>query len=571
MLSRLNNAHLWGKQLFVFALIINAFLTLIMDVLRQGSITWLWFVPLVLSYALVTGLGMLVSLVVRRFDGHPRLWMLNLFFAGVLGAIKNGAVGLIADFLHLANDATFGYRLFGGAVMGISIVFFVALAIGARAEHRDAVSRLIELQSGLVNRKKRLEQTVIDENEKLVRSSNEVLIPKLRQIEQSLSLQDDLAATVLALKSTIENDLRPLTRQVEPANLEPIFDVRFDRQVTLGRVKFPTRINVKAVLRPWTTWIYNAVSLGILAFFFKGFVGSLLADLSVTGEVLLLLLVRGVLRNRLVSRTRAAVKIALIALFCSIPNAVMLGVILNGEVSLAVILLLVFVVSVGSAITGGYSVVLDSERARVETEIARENTALAHEIALYEQRIWVFRKSWQLLLHGTVQAALTAALTRLNMPAEDEVLRAAMVRQDLARAEVALQSKPVRELDLHRTISELTTTWRGVCDVSIKVSERAARALKRNFEVMFGVNEIMREAVSNAVRHAGATDVQIEIDRERDDLIDFVAKNGGKPIKADVTLGMGSQMLDELTVDWSLTQDERQGKTVLSATIPVSL
>jgi signal transduction histidine kinase len=570
LFARLSNPRLWGRDLFVFSLILSAFLTLIMDVLRLDSITWLWFIPLLISFGLAALLGVLVSLLVRRLSGRPYLWVANIAFGAALGAVKNVMVGVTADALKLTNDATWVYRVFAGAIMGSAMLVSIAMVIGARSAHREAVRKLMSLQQGLVQRKKLLEARVNQENAALVESTNAILIPKLRQIEQFLTKNHDLSVTVNALRATIEKELRPLTRRVQALPLQEMPETVAEREVTPRKVSFPKRLQVRAVLRPVSSYVFNAVSFGSLMFFFGGYTGTLLAFASVAVESLLLLLVKNALPSRTVDRRSGVWQLVFIAVFCSIPNGVMVWYLLP-DVSVAVVLMLVLVASVGSAFITGYSVILDNERSRVEQDLERENETLTHELAVYDQRIWVFRKSWQLMLHGTVQAALTAALTRLSVPTQDEGLRTALVRQDIARAEVALQASPVRELDLHRSIAELSTTWRGVCDVSVKVSERAARALKRNFEVMFGVNEIMREAVSNAVRHGGATQVEIEIDRESDEVIDFVSKNNGKPVRSDFSKGVGSQMLDELTLEWKLTQDERRGKTLLTASIPVLL
>ena len=570
LFARLSNPRLWGRDLFVFSLILSAFLTLIMDVLRLDSITWLWFIPLLISFGLAALLGVLVSLLVRRLSGRPNLWVANIAFGAALGAVKNVMVGVTADALKLTNDATLVYRSFAGAIMGAAMLVSIAMVIGARSAHRESVRQLMSLQHGLVQRKKLLEDRVNQENAALVESTNAILIPKLRQIEQFLTKNHDLAVTVNALRTTIENELRPLTRRVQALPLQLLPETLADREVTPRKVSFPKRLQVRAVLRPVSSYVFNAVSFGSLMFFFAGYTGTLLAFASVAVESLLLLLVKNALPSRTVDRRSGVWQLVFIAALCAIPNVFMVWYLLP-DVSASVVLLLVLVASVGSAFITGYSVILDNERSRVEQDLQRENETLTHELAVYDQRIWVFRKSWQLMLHGTVQAALTAALTRLSVPTQDEGLRTALVRQDIARAEVALQASPVRELDLHRSIAELSTTWRGVCDVSVKVSERAARALKRNFEVMFGVNEIMREAVSNAVRHGGATQVEIEIDRESDEVIDFVSKNNGKPVRRDFSKGVGSQMLDELTLDWKLTQDERRGKTLLIASIPVLL
>ena len=541
-----------------------------MDVLRLDSITWAWFIPLLISFGLAALLGVLVSLLVRRLSGRPYLWIANIVFGAALGSVKNVMVGVTADVLHLANDATWVYRSFAGAIMGAAMLVSIAMVIGARSAHREAVAQLMALKIGLLQRKKLLEARVGEENAALVKSTNAILIPKLRQIEQLLINNHDLAVTINALRATIENELRPLTRQMQALPAEALPENLADREVVARRVSFPKRLQVSSVVRPVSSYVFNAVSLGSLMFFFRGFTGTLLAFASVALESLLMAIVKNALPSRTVNRSKGIWQLVAIAVLCAIPNLVMVWLLLP-EVGFEVLLMLVMLASVGSAFIRGYSAILDNERARVEQDLQRENEALSHELAVYDQRIWVFRKSWQLMLHGTVQAALTAALTRLSLQTEDEGLRTALVRQDIARAEVALQASPVRELDLHRSIAELSTTWRGVCDVSVQVSERAARALRRNFEVMFGINEIMREAVSNAVRHGGATEVEIEIDRESDEVIDFVAKNNGQPVRRDFTKGVGSQMLDELTLGWTLTQDERRGQALLRASVPVLL
>lgn len=570
LLARLSNPKLWGRDLLVLSLLISALLTLIMDVLRLDSVTWMWFIPLLISFGLAAFLGVFVSLLVKRLVGHSLLWIANLVFAAILGTVKNVMVGVTADALHLANDANLGYRAFAGAVMGSAMLVSIAMVIGARAAHEESVRELVALQIGLVQRKKLLEARVGQENAALLESTNAILIPKLRQIEQFLTYNHDLAETVNALRSTIENELRPLTKQLQTKPSRPLSENLVGSGVNVIKVNFPERYQVKRVLKPLSSFAFNAASYGSLMFFFGGFAGTFLAFASVAIESLLLALVKNALPSRTVARSSGVWQLVLIAVLGSIPNMLMVCFLLP-DLSIAIVLALVLLASVGSACIIGYSVILDNARSRVEHDLQRENETLVHELAVYDQRIWVFRKSWQLMLHGTVQAALTAALTRLSMPAGDEVLRAGLVRQDIARAEVALQSPPVQKLDLHRSIDELSRTWRGVCDVSVRVSERASRALNRNFEVMFGVNEIMREAVSNAVRHGGATNVEIEIDRESDEVIDFVAKNNGQPVKDNFEKGIGSEMLDELTLDWKLKQDKLRGKVLLTASIPVLL
>lgn len=570
-LQRLSASGLWGRELAVIAFVLNAFLTLLMDVLRQNNPTWLWFVPSFGSYALAFALGWIARRISAKFQENPRVWMLNILLAGFVGAVKNVFVGVVADQIGLVNDATLQFRIAGGAIMGVSIVFIVAVTTGARIDHRMAVGRLEETQTRLLKHRERLQEIVTTENSTLVNSTQDLLLPKLRQIESLLLDEETLKRVVDELRSTIDGSLRPLTRTVESFSLANLPLPQEPRTLKIARANMPKLASTSLLLQPTRTFIFNMLTIGIFMYFFLSAIGIFYAVIAVSLETLIHWTIKRLLPVRLIARRVALFQLGLISVLGAMPSLAMIAWQLSQSAQYIFAIFLCLTISTIGGVLGGYARVLDEERARVEEEINRDNEVLAHDIALYEQKIWVFRKSWQLLLHGTVQAALTAALTRLAIPHKDKSVTIELVRQDLKRAEQSLIAQPVREIDLSTSIEELTVAWRGVCDVSISVSERAARALRRNFEAMFGTNEIMREAISNSVRHGAATKVNIEIDRVDDDVIDFISYNNGLPLAEQTTQGVGSQMMDELTTEWSLTTEPDSGLTALRARIPVSL
>lgn len=570
-LQRLSASGLWGRELAIIALFLNAFLTLLMDVLRQNSATWMWFVPSFGSYAVAFALGWVARKTTAKFQANPRVWMLTILLAGVIGAAKNVFVGTVADALGLVNDATLQFRIIGGAIMGISIVFIVAVTTGARIDHRAAVARLEEIQIRLLKHRERLQEIVAAENSTLVNTTQELLIPKLRKIENLLVDPEKIMPIVDELRSTIEGSLRPLTRRVESFSLANVATPPAPSVMKLSRTKLPRLAATSSLLQPTRTFIFNMLTVGIFMYFFLSTIGIVYAMVAVSIETLIHWLVKRLLPVRLIRRRLAVVQLALISGLGAMPALTLLILTFSQNSQFVVAISLSLSISTIGGVLGGYAIVLDEERVRVEDEISLDNETLAHDIALYEQKIWVFRKSWQLLLHGPVQAALTAALTRLALPETDKSVTVELVRQDLKRAEAALVTQPKRDIDLDNSIEELTVAWKGVCDVTVQVSERASRALRRNFEAMFGTNEIMREAVSNSVRHGAATRVDIKIDRIEDEVLEFVARNDGIPLVHQASKGVGSQMMDELTTEWSLTTEESTGLTALRASIPVSL
>ncbi len=128
-------------------------------------------------------------------------------------------------------------------------------------------------------------------------------------------------------------------------------------------------------------------------------------------------------------------------------------------------------------------------------------------------------------------------------------------------------STPTTSIDFEKSMQELKESWVGVCSIALEVDLRASRALATNQGTAYCVNEILKEAVGNAVRHGGATGVLAKISREKDDFIDIEIQNDGTAPRKGWKKGIGSRMLDDITLNWSLTRSGRL--TTLTARLPL--
>jgi signal transduction histidine kinase len=234
------------------------------------------------------------------------------------------------------------------------------------------------------------------------------------------------------------------------------------------------------------------------------------------------------------------------------------------------LLLLVVLNIIGSVVGFAYSKSYQTDRLEAVRQMTRDNNLLAREVALFDQQMWIARRNWSFVVHGTVQAALTAAITRLGSDSEPEQFQVDLALSDLDRAANALSQTPEIEVDLNKALQNISSTWDGICQVKINITERATRALDRNSDARICVNEICKEAVSNAVRHGEAKNIHFEIDRGSDEVLFIKASNDGRGLGKDLEPGVGSRMFDELTMDWSLHRDKSQQKTVLQAQLPLA-
>jgi two-component sensor histidine kinase len=239
------------------------------------------------------------------------------------------------------------------------------------------------------------------------------------------------------------------------------------------------------------------------------------------------------------------------------------------EPSEALLLLVLWPSSLVSLMAFAFSESLDRDRVAVRAVLEAENRALAHDQALFEQQLWLGRRAWQFVVHGTVQSALTAALTRLQSSPEPEQYVLNRVVDDIERARTALTAAPARMIDLADSFNQMQATWRGICDIKISITDRAGRSLQKNNDACMCVNEIVKEAVSNAVRHGDAKNALVEIDRIDDFDLAITVSNDGVPLAAQTRLGVGSRLIEELTTDWSLESSKASGLTVFKANLPL--
>jgi two-component sensor histidine kinase len=230
--------------------------------------------------------------------------------------------------------------------------------------------------------------------------------------------------------------------------------------------------------------------------------------------------------------------------------------------------LVIWLIVTLSAFLLAYTKGVELNAERYEINLTQYTEELAKEVALFEQKLALEKRAWSRVIHGEVQSALSAAVTRLQRAEHLEPYELEMVKQDLNRAKQNLTNPPKEDTNFTQAFSEIVLTWRSICNIQADISARAQRAIDTNQDTRIVTNEIIKEAVSNAVRHGQAKNVNIKLDRIKDDILEIEIQNDGFKPARDKTPGLGSQLLDELTLSWSL--ETKNNKTTLKAEVPIS-
>jgi two-component sensor histidine kinase len=126
------------------------------------------------------------------------------------------------------------------------------------------------------------------------------------------------------------------------------------------------------------------------------------------------------------------------------------------------------------------------------------------------------------------------------------------VERDIATALAKLDGSNMIE-PFESVMTQIQEVWEGVAEVRLE-------AIPAELKTVFAQNptasscslEIIREAVSNAVKHGKASIIEVSIRLTGESFLSIEVRNNGKRVPADKRAGYGSEILDEVAFEWSL-------------------
>jgi len=196
-----------------------------------------------------------------------------------------------------------------------------------------------------------------------------------------------------------------------------------------------------------------------------------------------------------------------------------------------------------------------------ESEIVRQK--------FIDTEVSIFTRKWAEKVHGTLQSQLTAAALTIEKASSSGDMNA--LASAISEARILLEAPVVVESDegapprsLEEEISSRCALWQALIHVTQHVNFQDVSITAR---VQSAIGDVVEEAISNAVRHGGATSITITGGRiNSNELTLSVRDNGAFTIPAP--RGFGSEVFDRLAGDsWSLTREGEE--TVLLLRFPV--
>lgn len=493
---------------------------------------------------------------------------ITLFFIVILAEMIKSA-SLIA-MLHFDEFLTRYLERLPGDISLAALYWLIAGAVtSAFEEHRIAIQELNAASNRLEGQRRlRLEsalQTEANFNEK----ANNVLLEELERLTrltQEVLDSAESAKLKMQIQGLIRNQVRPLSRELK------------SRAGTLNakqaEVTTVTRFTMKSRLLAIPSLDSSFVASYIVSLpnIFLTLLSktSLLATLTIVSVSVsypvIGRLVQMLFPQRKVLVANSLILVSLTCLVAYFPTGITIFSFASESPLLMTTSVTVGAVLWISALLATAWFILQRERAENIARIEKLNQDIRHELDLLDQAIWVAQRKWSYLIHGTVQAALTVAASRLEMANRPDAKLRAAVSMDIERAKGVLTNPPELASNSSEMLKDIAQTWEGVCNFEYQISPSAELALSNSTTSATCFIEIVKELISNANRHGGATKFWLNAYLNNTGDLEIVAGNNGKPVGTTATSGMGFEMISTLTRNWSFEQVHSTG---FSATMPM--
>jgi signal transduction histidine kinase len=510
------------------------------------------------------------------------------------GVTRGLVIAVLSASLGLVPAPEWGFRVVGATVLGMCWFSLAAIIIDAWSRNQAVLDELSDREALAASQRANAESRLRQTRERI----NDTLVTRLVEMTSLLTMvaqreSDPLAARRIAheMHATVADVVRPLSHALaapEPVALQS--SRGRPRHISERARRWLRSITVDALTidpyHPVITALVvtpSAIPAAVRA-------GGLVAGLLSAGALgLVVYSVLAVARRWHATHPRTpgrwswipAVAVYLIVGVSSALVSIVAALAVQDWIGPAwisgaqVLLILTPVAALGAALVSA------EDRRRTVGEREREAAVATAEWTSHrvQQEAWAANRLLARELHGGVQSELTAAALRLEAWSQRpdpttisdllaQVRHALDHVRDLVDAGIA--SPP---LDPRTAIDSISAVWASLAEVTSRIDDGAVDALLRDEAATESVVEVVRESLSNAVRHGRATRVTILITTSpapgRTLAIGVFVADNGVGVRTTARDGFGSRLFDQVCLSWDRVS--QPGETRVSARIPASV
>jgi len=453
------------------------------------------FALMVGASALVTAAAIMILLLLRLFvsgsrDVHVVVFLLISLGVGILRGVLMVALAVPLDLIPEANVTT---QVVNSGVSAVVWLFLAALLLSSRERYRHKYRSLL-VQGAAGTQPNSLVDTDWDHNPAII-SMRQNLAIHMSEIGTAPSVES-LTETSDAIRNEIENNLRPLSHRLWFGSFDEYPHVRLTRLIRDSVTYFRMPVWPISI-----TWLIGGLVGGPMLFgTVRGIIATLISTIVLVGLLVLFrsLAVRQPSLSRgigylLVAGTVPLVVADLVLLTFGFPSDFSVSSGLAVSLPLALIAIMLMGLGISLANSDRAAVLAVAQRYAVENVIGASNSL---EASTY--------------IHNTLQSELTGVALQLKQAAQSgdpELSRKAMARarEMLNRSFTADYAD--KRINPREHAAKVAKAWQGICAVQIDMSGDVAQDVRATT-----VTQAAEELIANAVRHGGATEVNITLE-----------------------------------------------------------
>jgi len=556
------------------------------EVIYSSAVTWIVGIWSVWTHILATAPdingNIYLRIVLAALSIVPAVVILNIYkiatknkerrYFGILTAIilagfsRGLILAVMFKIFGITENYNFTFRVPNGLVL-ISFAYIIAtILVSVYTEQRDLLYSLRTERSRLLSAASELRGKRIQEESNLNEEINDLLLREVKNLN-SQSNQE----IITSLQKLINDIVRPISHNL--ANQIP----KWKPEDFASR---PDRISIREILlgiKP-----ENAIKIKILSILMLlqtlpfisiyGWVTVLKIELTILILFPMSLKITQILLVRFTSKITPALRLILIFAslgISAVPTGSVIYFFIRNSPDPYYFLKAgpsFTMLAAGLIIT---SSALQNATKSVREELGKTNDELRWIIARKNLVIWNLRGSLSRNLHGPIQSAIQVSVFELRKAVESDALNSELIeriQENISDAIYNLNTKNPKSTGVQQVFDDVVETWRDHCNIAIHVSGETLEILTEDAAARSASEEIVREFVNNALRHAEAKNVEINI-THTDKCLLVSATNDGLEFKEESSKGLGLGLLDSIAVRSSVA---RFGdKTLVRAEVPL--
>lgn len=403
-----------------------------------------------------------------------------------------------------------------------------------------------------------------------IRSELEVQLATIREDIRS-NVDHELEKALTAVKkatdakdlsdklfAAIDEVIRPLSHKLAGLGLSALPPK--SNSPLIGQIESRGRVSLARLVAPEVFVVFFAVLILPATYVTQGLSGFAIVAALALFEVAVLVAIQRRAQKFLVRRLTGLVVLGLLSAVIGFSYVFMVNEDYDASISIGFVLV---------TLTASGIMALVSKRLDDISNLALVNQELQAVVSVLRQEAWITKTQLAKAIHGSVQARFLAVALRIaGVPKlTDEVLAEAKrdIEASIKDVSVSMQGPTGSFAEQFHTIVE---AWDGVVKLTLTTEPESVDLLNRYPVARACVLEVVGEAVANAAKHSKAPAINIELQENAFSQIVVSVWSAGKLSTQTTRKGYGSQLLDEVTSSWTLTN--LKGRVYLRAVIQLA-